>query len=332
MKKLVSIIIPLYNVERYVEECCRAVFEQTYDNCEFVFVDDCGTDNSLKIVCSLIEEYSHLKDRMKILHHECNKGIAAARRTGMENASGTYALYVDSDDVPRRDMVERLMLIAEANDADVVMCGYSKDPNMCNVDKPCVWEEDHVQCMMGTVGGDLLYVYLWNKLIKRDLFVQHQLYPSPKLRRSEDHYILSRLFFYAKKVMRTNEVLYFYRTVSSSLGNSWKNKAIPDTVSITEPVRCMNDFLEEHGFCNGPMQDAANGYRMNALKELLLCSDVEVLDRNKHLFDRIDWKTIAGMFKTNWPAALMCFLWKSHLYFLIPVARYFSRHGLYFKG
>lgn len=132
--------------------------------------------------------------------------------------------------------------------------------------------------------------------------------------------------------MRTNEVLYFYRTVSSSLGNSWKKKAIPDTVSITEPVRCMNDFLEEHGFCNGPMQDAANGYRMNALKELLLCSDVEVLDRNKHLFDRIDWKTIAGMFKKNWPAALMCFLWKSHLHFLIPVARYFSRHGLYFKG
>lgn len=332
MTKLVSIIIPLYNVERYVEECCRAVFEQTYDNCEFVFVDDCGTDNSLKIVCSLIEEYSHLKDRMKILHHECNKGIAAARRTGMENASGTYALYVDSDDVPRRDMVERLMLIAEVNDADVVMCGYSKEPNMCDVDKPHVWEEDHVRCMMGTVGGDLPYVYLWNKLIKRDLFLQHQLYPSPKLRRSEDHYILSRLFFYAKKVMRTNEVLYFYRTVSSSLGNSWKKKAIPDTVSITEPVRCMNDFLEEHGFCNGPMQDAANGYRMNALKELLLCSDVEVLDRNKHLFDRIDWKTIAGMFKKNWPAALMCFLWKSHLYFLIPVARYFSRHGLYFKG
>lgn len=332
MKKLVSIIIPLYNVERYVEECCRAVFEQTYDNCEFVFVDDCGTDNSLKIVCSLIEEYSHLKDRMKILHHECNKGIAAARRTGMENASGTYALYVDSDDVPRRDMVECLMLIAEVNDADVVMCGYSKEPNMCDVDRPHVWEEDHVRCMMGTVGGDLPYVYLWNKLIKRDLFVQHQLYPSPKLRRSEDHYILSRLFFYAKKVMRTNEVLYFYRTVSSSLGNSWKKKAIPDTVSITEPVRCMNDFLEEHGFCNGPMQDAANGYRMNALKELLLCSDVEVLDRNKQLFDRIDWKTIAGMFKTNWPAALMCFLWKSHLHFLIPVARYFSRHGLYFKG
>lgn len=332
MKKLVSIIIPLYNVERYVEECCRAVFEQTYDNCEFVFVDDCGTDNSLKIVCSLIEEYSHLKDRMKILHHECNKGIAAARRTGMENASGTYALYVDSDDVPRRDMVERLMLIAEANDADVVMCGYSKEPNMCDVDRPHVWEEDHVRCMMGTVGGDLPYVYLWNKLIKRDLFLQHQLYPSPKLRRSEDHYILSRLFFYAKKVMRTNEVLYFYRTVSSSLGNSWKNKAIPDTVSITEPVRCMNDFLEEHGFCNGPMLDAANGYRMNALKELLLCSDVEVLDRNKHLFGCIDWKTIAGMFKKNWPAALMCFLWKSHLHFLIPVARYFSRHGLYFKG
>lgn len=332
MTKLVSIIIPLYNVERYVEECCRAVFEQTYDNCEFVFVDDCGTDNSLKLVCSLIEEYSHLKDRVKILHHECNKGIAVARRTGMENASGTYALYVDSDDVPRRDMVERLMLIAEANDADVVMCGYSKDPNMCNVDRPHVWEEDHVQCMMHDVGGNLPYVYLWNKLIKRDLFVQYPLYPSPKLRRSEDHYILSRLFFYAKKVMRTNEVLYFYRTVSSSLGHSWKNKAIPDTVSITEPVRCMNDFLEEHGFCNGPMQDAANGYRMNALKELLLCSDVDVLDRNKHLFDRIDRKTIAGMFKTNWPAALMCFLWKSHLHFLIPVARYFSRHGLYFKG
>ena len=173
------------------------------------------------------------EDRVKILHHECNKGIAAARRTGMENASGTYALYVDSDDVPRRNMVERMMMIADANDADVVMCGYSMEPNMCDVDKPRVWEEDHVKCMMNEVYGDLPYVFLWNKLIKRDIFVQYPLYPSPKLRRSEDHYISCRLFFYAKKVMRTDEVLYFYRTVGSSLSHSWKKKASHDTVSIT---------------------------------------------------------------------------------------------------
>ena len=87
---LVSIIVPIYNLETYIEQCCRSVFEQTYDNCEFIFIDDCGTDRSMEILYGLIEEYSQLRDRIRILYNEGNKGIALTREIGIEAASGEF--------------------------------------------------------------------------------------------------------------------------------------------------------------------------------------------------------------------------------------------------
>ena len=91
---LVSIIVPIYNVETYIEQCCRSVFEQTYDNCEFFFVDDCGTDRSMEILYGLIEEYSQLRDRIRILHNEGNKGIALTREIGIEAARESLCINI----------------------------------------------------------------------------------------------------------------------------------------------------------------------------------------------------------------------------------------------
>lgn len=91
---LLSIIVPVYNVESYIEQCCRSVFEQTYGNCEFIFIDDCGTDRSMKILYGLIEEYSQLRDRIRILHNEGNKGIALTREIGIEAARESLCINI----------------------------------------------------------------------------------------------------------------------------------------------------------------------------------------------------------------------------------------------
>ena len=95
---LVSILVPVFNVEGYIERCARSLFEQTYSNLEFVFVDDCSPDDSMKILGRIVEDYPIRKDAVRIIRHDHNRGLAASRNTALDNASGFFVCTVDSDD------------------------------------------------------------------------------------------------------------------------------------------------------------------------------------------------------------------------------------------
>lgn len=116
MRPLVSVIIPVYNVEEYLQECLDSVLTQSYSNIEIICVDDCGTDGSMHIV----EDFSRKDRRIKIIHHEHNKGLGPARNTGMEEASGEYILFLDSDDMLYPDSLQQLVDNAQKTKADVV--------------------------------------------------------------------------------------------------------------------------------------------------------------------------------------------------------------------
>lgn len=94
----VSVIIPVYGVEKYIERCARSLFEQTLEDMEFIFVDDSTRDNSIDILLEVINEYPQRKNQIKILTHEVNKGLPAARQTGIKAAKGDYIAHCDSDD------------------------------------------------------------------------------------------------------------------------------------------------------------------------------------------------------------------------------------------
>ena len=110
---LVSVIIPIYNVAPYIERCLLSVITQTYDALEIVLIDDCGVDDSMKIAESTLQNVEHLRI-VKILHHEKNRGLSAARNTGIMAATGRYLFFLDSDDWIKPDciqqMVERIVL------------------------------------------------------------------------------------------------------------------------------------------------------------------------------------------------------------------------------
>lgn len=119
MKKKVSMIIPVYNAERYLGRCTESLLSQTYDNIEIILINDGSTDGSGRICDELAAQY----DKIKVYHTE-NSGVSAARNKGMEECSGNYITFVDADDYPAKDMVEHLVSIMERTDSDVSGCSY----------------------------------------------------------------------------------------------------------------------------------------------------------------------------------------------------------------
>lgn len=120
----VSVCVPIYNTEKYIEKCTRSLFNQTLDDIEYVFVDDCSPDNSIEILENIIKEYPHRKDSIRIIRHEKNQGHAGAFKTLLMNASGKYIITCDSDDWVEPNIYERLYTKAVETGADVVGCGH----------------------------------------------------------------------------------------------------------------------------------------------------------------------------------------------------------------
>lgn len=117
----VSILVPVYGVEKYIGQCARSLFEQDYQHIEYVFVNDCTRDRSIEILLETLKSYPRRASQVKIVDHEVNRGLAAARNTALDHATGEYVLPVDSDDyLSARDAVSRLMEKALEEDDDAV--------------------------------------------------------------------------------------------------------------------------------------------------------------------------------------------------------------------
>ena len=116
----VSVIITIYNREKYIEDCARSLFEQTLDDVEFIFVDDASTDNSVMILRELLKNYPKRMDLTRVICLENNGGRAVARQIGIDNSIGDYVIHVDSDDWIDLDMLEKLYEKAKETDADIV--------------------------------------------------------------------------------------------------------------------------------------------------------------------------------------------------------------------
>ena len=135
----ITVIIPIYNVGKYIQRCAQSLFEQTLSDIEYIFVDDCSVDNSIAILKELLENYPKCKEKVKILELSQNKGAAIARSNALKLATGEYIAYCDSDDWVARNTYELLLTKAEQTNADIVYCDF----NMVYSDK--VLEYDNLQ-------------------------------------------------------------------------------------------------------------------------------------------------------------------------------------------
>lgn len=170
---LVSVLLPVYQVEEYIERCARSVFEQTYQNLEFVFVDDGSTDSSIDLLKSVINDYHDLKDNIHIIRHLENKGLAAARNTAIKSCHGDFVIHVDSDDWIEPIAVQSLVQKQQETKADIVYTRGNFLETNESVKIDCRgWSTDK-ETLLTNFLQDKATICLWSKLIKRSLYTKH---------------------------------------------------------------------------------------------------------------------------------------------------------------
>lgn len=206
---LVSVIVPVYGVEKYIERCARSIYEQTYENLEIIFVNDCTPDKSIEILNNIINKYPNRKSQTRIINHEHNKGLAGSRLTGLNASTGYYIQNIDSDDYLDKNMIDEMVTLAEKESADITICDfmhiYPNHTKHLHVNPSL---NPHIllqQVLAGEVHSSVC-----NKLIKRSLYFDNNIFPIEGLNMREDLSVMFRLLYFAKKIAYIPEPYYQY--------------------------------------------------------------------------------------------------------------------------
>ena len=234
-KKLVSVIIPVYNVEDYIEKCISSVINQTYNNMEIILVDDGSKDNSGNIC----EKYSKSDKRIKVIHKK-NGGISDARNIGIKNASGIYITFIDSDDFVDNSYVELLYDTIEYYDADISIASHrvlykKKCLNKSNGEKFCAESKEILEKILYDDGID---ISAWGKMYKKELFEKIK-FPSNML--YEDAATTYKLVDLSEKIAVNSQPVYNYVIRNNSISNCEFNEKKLDLIKATKE---MTDFVK----------------------------------------------------------------------------------------
>ena len=238
---LISIIIPVYGVEKYIEKCLRSCFDNTIaKSCEFLIIDDCSPDKSITIAKQLIEKYKDLD--IQIIQHKENRGLAAARNTGLLNAKGEYIINVDSDDWVEPNYLELLYNESKSSDSDVICCNLIKEFNdHSQKEKMYVPENPEIALSYLLTGKVLGYTPL--RLIKKELFTKNNFSWIEGLNMCEDLLIMVKVFTYAKKISFIDEYLYHYNcNNNNSLSAGLNDNKISQLINVSYEIeKCIKE-------------------------------------------------------------------------------------------
>lgn len=236
----VSILVPIYGVEKYIEKCVVSLLEQTYPNIEYVFVNDCTKDNSVGVLERILNNYPQRKSQVRIINHEQNKGLGAARRTALVNSTGDFLLHVDSDDYIANNAVEILVMQAQQTHADIVDCAFSEVKNdIINVIKlPYHGRADIYNGLILSRLG-LVTNQIWGRLIRRSLYEENKILNEEGIDLGEDYSVLPKLLYRGKRSY-VDDALYFYRIDN---GTSYMNSCL-STKNIESCIRAHYDIYD----------------------------------------------------------------------------------------
>lgn len=222
----VSILVPVYGVEKYIERCARSIFEQTYKNLDIVFVDDCTPDKSIEILKRVLDDYPERKEQTRIIRHEKNGGLSVARNTAMSVASGDYFYFVDSDDTLSRDCIENLTIPLRNEAYDLVLGGYVVVSDKSAQGENWILKEG--ACRNNDILTSLClekwYVQAWNKLFNSKLYRMDHLEFYPGII-NEDNLWSFCLALKAKSMYVVNQSTYYYYLRPGSIMSNIGKKA-----------------------------------------------------------------------------------------------------------
>ena len=239
----VSVIVTIYNREKYLGDCACSLFEQTLDDIEYIFVDDASTDNSLSILDSLLEKFPKRKQYVKIILLEKNGGRANARQIGVDNATGEYIIHVDSDDWVDRDMMELLYQKAKESDADIVGCNVTHEYSGYQRIFKQKYSNKMDENIRRLLNGDI-FPSLCTSLTRASLIKDNKIAFPQGLDTGEDLLFNLNLYLKANKVVGIDEPSYHYRHTEDSGSFQHTEKSIQ---SVIEVARRIEVLMKETG-------------------------------------------------------------------------------------
>lgn len=267
VEPLVSLVIPVYNVEPFLRKSLESVADQTLKNIEVILVNDGATDGSGAILREFAERYRNFT-----LIEQENAGLSAARNTGLKAAHGKYVAFLDSDDYLHPDYLKELYEAAEANDADIACCNFrfyfyksGRHWTLPFQARTGVYERD--KALHKLVNDLTIHHFAWNKITRRSLFTEHGItFPTMYF---EDVATSPSLFYHARRVYITKKPLYYYTRRPGSILSTMNTRKIND---FTKSLFLMRRFLEEKG--------CFSDYRVNMWffsQRLMICNIYSVI-------------------------------------------------------
>ena len=225
MDPILSVIIPVYNGDRFLERCVKSVEASTLKNIEIILIDDGSVDNSGVLCDKLAKE-----DNRILVVHQQNAGVSAARNRGLERAQGKYFAFVDSDDYIEMDMYEKMITTMEENDADMVCCGinkeYEEEVGRCekfsNEHRDVYVDAVHaLKLLIRASGSKSISVYPGNKMGKRDIQLKNRVFFDENIFETEDGAFWCDYIVSIRKVALLNDIFYHYVIHGKNVSSNW---------------------------------------------------------------------------------------------------------------
>lgn len=268
----ISVLVPVYGVERYISRCIRSLFGQTMtEGVEFIFVNDCTKDGSMDILMETLKQYPSRQSQVKVVNHKENMGLAVARITALNLAKGEYVMNLDSDDYYEPDMLECMYATAKKQNADIVVADYYLSYGKRNIYISCPidGEKDslisNIICNKGGVGR-----MVWNKLIKRDLYEKHSVRPLPGINIGEDIVVTAQLLFHTTSISKIDRAFAHYN--KSNLTSYTSRPEYQDLIKRFIVCDFLSDFF---GDKSPEISEAINRYRFQIKTMVLINSSLQ---------------------------------------------------------
>ncbi len=247
----VTIAVPVYEVESYIEKCAISLFEQTYPNLEIIFINDRTPDNSIGVVERVLDKYPNRQAQVRIVNQPERKGCPAARNLAVQLSTGDFLFHVDADDFIEKDAISSLVSEQKATDADLVVAKYAIETQdatgivkYCDISK--TKEEIVKDCL-----ADKSSQSVWGILIRRQLYIDHNIKADERFHVGEDWQVSPLLLYYSEKIAYIDKIVYHYQlsrpnsiTMTSQVSVSKKKDQL---VCFVKTMNCLLDSFQDKG-------------------------------------------------------------------------------------
>lgn len=249
-KIAISLIIPIYNTEKFIERCLRSVFEQTFENVEYILINDCTPDNSMEVARQIICDYSD--KNIIILENNENQGAAEVRNIGIRKAIGEFIIFLDSDDYIESTMLEDMYNKAMCSDADIVIVDYYINYPQKQIYKRQPAPSEGTECAKSILSGRL-HSSNSNKLVKKELYTKNEISFIKGINMWEDMSTIPRVCAMANKVAYLPKAyLHYVQYNTNSYTTNYTDKSFFDIQAVIEILQTLwgdtNEYKKALGY------------------------------------------------------------------------------------